>query len=244
MSTPSCRDALSREISEPVVDPFTGICYRNPCAAEEAGVPDWAPGCVLAQPVYPSGPDLWASEIWWSGDEHGGGGDHHRPNWPNGRRGGQGKPGGRRRISSGSGQAGGQRAVPSTKFSVYGGGQYATPMRPAAPMFAVNRPRAGRARGMKGLGQATSVPTATGNLAAALGRAVAMVAGGGLVMVASPIVIGSIVGLRTKSWGRALIAGAATVAVEGALFGGYIEYRRRTRVEPAALTIPTIAYIR
>lgn len=73
----ACRDALSREIYEPVFDPSTGNCYRNPCAAEEAGVVDWRPGCLLEVPSYggeifaPS-TDAWASEVWWGGPRRGG----------------------------------------------------------------------------------------------------------------------------------------------------------------------------
>jgi len=80
MPTPSCRDALSREVSDPVYDPLTGRCYRNPCAAEEDGVLDWAPGCAPIQQIYGSyevGPSSsWASEVWWDGG--GGGRRRHR----------------------------------------------------------------------------------------------------------------------------------------------------------------------
>ena len=49
----ACRDALSREISDPVHDPLTGVCYRNACAAEEAGAFSWEPGCApTPTPIY------------------------------------------------------------------------------------------------------------------------------------------------------------------------------------------------
>jgi hypothetical protein len=67
MPTPSCRDLLSREIYDPVYDPLTGICYRNPCAAEEAGIVDWMPGCGATIPSYAidTGP-TWVEEAWWN----------------------------------------------------------------------------------------------------------------------------------------------------------------------------------
>lgn len=82
----SCLDLLSREVYDPVIDPFTGVCYRNPCAAEEAGVRHWQPGCVLARPVYGgsyevSGPIGGRAEVLWEGisrPHRGGGGGRRR----------------------------------------------------------------------------------------------------------------------------------------------------------------------
>lgn len=58
MPTRSCRDALSRELANPVHDPLTGLCYRNACAAEEAGVVRWEPGCAYQPPVYTAAYEL------------------------------------------------------------------------------------------------------------------------------------------------------------------------------------------